>query len=374
MKKLILCCDGTWNKADQVEHGGQPCVTNVLKIAVRIAKHDKNNTPQVIYYDQGVGTGNFLDKIIGGAFGDGLIANIFDAYRFLVGNYELGDEIYLFGFSRGAFTARSIAGMVRKCGILSRAHVDKYHDALTLYHSNVHPDDAPAVAFRAANSISPQEQIPIKFIGVWDTVGSLGIPFHEGLRFDPKDYEFFDTELSGTVKYAYHALAIDERRGSFEPTLWDYKPKPDQTVEQVWFAGVHSDVGGGYFEAGLSDITLRWMLDKAEGAGLELDETALTARPLHRDAEMEPHDSMKNVYQFMPKYDRPVGEATKNSKNKGPNGLDPTQSLHPSVLEHWDKVPTYRPANLLRYFQLTGDPHGGAPAVMPAPAPAPSPS
>ncbi|HWS71913.1 MAG TPA: DUF2235 domain-containing protein, partial [Thermoanaerobaculia bacterium] len=129
MKKLVICCDGTWNSADQVQKDGQPCVTNVLKIAVRIAKRDPNGTPQIIYYDQGVGTGNVLDKLEGGLRGDGLEENIHDAYRFLVANYEPGDELYVFGFSRGAFTARSITGMVRKCGILTRAHADRYHDA-----------------------------------------------------------------------------------------------------------------------------------------------------------------------------------------------------------------------------------------------------
>jgi uncharacterized protein (DUF2235 family) len=124
MKRLVLCCDGTWNRADQ-ERDGAPCPTNVVKFAYRIAKRDAD-VPQIIYYDQGVGTGNLVDRLSGGALGEGLEDNIHDAYRFLVANYEPGDELYVFGFSRGAFTSRSIVGMIRKCGILGREHVRHY--------------------------------------------------------------------------------------------------------------------------------------------------------------------------------------------------------------------------------------------------------
>ncbi|MDF3010573.1 MAG: hypothetical protein K0S03_1369, partial [Burkholderiales bacterium] len=221
MKRLILCCDGTWNSADQ-ERNGTPCPTNVVKLGYRVAKRD-GDIPQLIYYDQGVGTGNTLDRASGGAFGDGLEENIHDAYRFLVANYEPGDELYLFGFSRGAFTVRSIGGMIRKCGILERP-----------------------MQFRKSCSLIHEEPIPIRMIGVWDTVGSLGIPLR-GLRWlTRREHQFHDTELSGSVQVACHALAIDERRAPFAPTLWDYKPKPGQQVEQVWFCGAHSDVGGGY--------------------------------------------------------------------------------------------------------------------------------
>jgi len=137
--------------------------------------------------------------------------NIHDAYRFLVANYEPGDELYVFGFSRGAFTARSIVGMIRNCGILSRTHIERYRDALALYqHPETHPDATDAVRFKQECSACGDNPIPVKFIGVRDTVGSLGIPLR-GLRWlTRKKYLFHDTELSGTVEYAYHALAIDE--------------------------------------------------------------------------------------------------------------------------------------------------------------------
>ncbi|MFP5247850.1 MAG: DUF2235 domain-containing protein, partial [Thermoanaerobaculia bacterium] len=203
MKRLVICCDGTWNRADQVRKDGQPCVTNVLKIAVRIAKRD-GDMPQVIYYDQGVGTGNLVDKVSGGAFGEGLEANIHDAYRFLIANYEQGDEIYAFGFSRGAFTARSIVGMIRKCGILKREHADRYKPALDLYHSDEHPDDPKPMQFREQNSIAGKEEIPIRFIGVWDTVGALGIPVRGIAALQKDKFEFHDTQLTKIVKFAYH--------------------------------------------------------------------------------------------------------------------------------------------------------------------------
>jgi uncharacterized protein (DUF2235 family) len=356
MKKIILCCDGTWNSADRVEKDGKPCVTNVVKMAVRVARRDDQGVPQIIYYDQGVGTGNYVDKITGGVKGDGLEENIHDAYRFVVANYEQGDEVYLFGFSRGAFTARSISGMIRKCGILTRKRVEKYHEALATYHSDSHPDDAGPKAFRLENSISPTDPIEIKFIGVWDTAGALGIP--GGIGHDKHKFEFHDTGLSGSVKYAYHALAIDERRGPFQPTLWDYAPKPDQKVEQVWFCGVHSDIGGGYPESGLSDIALQWMMDKASGAGLKLDKEAIESHQLSPNAQQKLHDSRKRIYNVLPAYDRPVGVPTPGSKNAGPNGLDPTQSVDQSVLDRWDADPKYRPEKLREHFKLKGDPRG----------------
>jgi uncharacterized protein (DUF2235 family) len=164
MKRLVLCCDGTWNRADQ-EQSGTPCPTNVVKLAYRVAKVGATGISQIIFYDQGVGTGNAVDRLSGGAFGDGLEDNIFDAYRFLIANFEPGDEIYLVGFSRGAFTARSIAGMIRKCGILDRIHVGKYVDALALYHrSEAGPDDDEASQFRTQHSCCGLGPIPIKCV------------------------------------------------------------------------------------------------------------------------------------------------------------------------------------------------------------------
>lgn len=356
MKRLVLCCDGTWNSADQASDG-VPCPTNVVKLAYRIAKKTASGVPQIVYYDEGVGTGNSLDRFSGGALGRGLEDNIHEAFRFLVANYEPGDELYLFGFSRGAFTARSIAGMIRKCGILSRKSVRRYTDALALYHDDAHPDDEKPQEFRRKHCVCEGAAIKIKMIGVWDTVGALGIPLR-GLRWiTRKKYQFHDTDLSAHVQHAYHALAIDERRAPFEPTLWQYKPKADQTVEQVWFCGAHSDVGGGYETSGLSDIALEWMLDKAQGVGLELDSAANASYPLSGNPLGELHNSKKGLYRVTVGIDRPIGLSP---KDRTP---DPTQSLHPSVLTRWDNDEKYRPPALAEYFERTGNPRARAQAA-----------
>lgn len=352
MKRLVICCDGTWNRVDQ-EDQGKACPTNVVKLAYRVAKHDKNGVQQVIFYDQGVGTGNILDKYSGGALGKGLEDNIWDAYRFLIANYELGDEIYVFGFSRGAFTARSIVGMIRKCGILDRLAVEQYSAARNLYRSPDEPDETVCQAFRAKNSISGGAPIPIQMIGVWDTVGALGIPVR-GLRALTADkYEFHDTELSGTVKHAYHALAIDERRVPFLPTLWDAKPKPQQQVEQVWFAGVHTDVGGGYPEAGLSDITLSWMIEKAEHAGLVFDRAVMKAHPLHPDPTLKQHNSKTGLYALTPGADRVIGRTAKTSKSLPPGTEDLRQTVDDSVLVRW-MLTDWRPPEVASFLKRRG--------------------
>lgn len=359
MKRLILCCDGTWNRADQ-EHDGAPCPTNVVKIAYRIAKR-AGAIPQIIYYDQGVGTGNVLDRYSGGALGEGLEDNIHDAYRFLVANYEPGDELFFFGFSRGAFTSRSIVGMIRKCGILRREFVQHYRDAIALYRTRKdHPDDEVPKKFRKDYSVSGSEDIGIKFIGVWDTVGALGIPLRGLRRLTRGQYQFHDTELSGTVEYAYHALAIDEHRAPFEPTLWLYKPKPGQTIEQVWFCGAHSDVGGGYPTCDLSDIALDWMIDKARGAGLIFDEATIQAHPLHQNPQGELHNSKTGVYRLTVGIDRTIGCSPGDPKNPddAPERNDPMQSVHDSVRARWDNGPTYRPSSLKEYFKRSGDLRG----------------
>lgn len=166
-------------------------------------------------------------------------------------NFSDGDEVFLFGFSRGAYTVRSTAGLMGKCGLLRKPQAQRFQQAYGLYRRRDPTADSPDVAaFRQAHFW----EIDIKFIGVWDTVGALGVPFR-GLRWlSRRTYEFPDTELSPRVKFGHHGIGIGERRGSFRPTLWTGAPKPGQVVEQGWFAGVHSDVGGGYAEQGLADV------------------------------------------------------------------------------------------------------------------------
>lgn len=267
-KKIVVCCDGTWNKADQKDP------TNVKKIQTALIESDQ----QVVGYVKGVGADpGAFEKYFGGVFGFGLSARLQEAYQFVTENYEEEDQIYLLGFSRGAYTARSLAGMIRNVGILKPRFRNKryYRKAMAIYRNRRprgnEPDGAKAIDFRRKYSVSPG----IRFIGVWDTVGALGIPLG-GLRwlnFLNRRWQFHDTQLSSTVQAAYHALAIDERRAPFKPTLWKLSEKAlnqqvKQTVEQVWFSGVHSNIGGGYPDSGLSDIALNWMAGKAFDHGL----------------------------------------------------------------------------------------------------------
>src|SRR3954447_1727196 len=271
-KRLVVCCDGTWNRADQ------PAPTNVKKLYEAVARSD--SAGQVAKYEPGVGT-RPLEHILGGGFGVGLSRNVQECYAFIVNNYEPGDELFFFGFSRGAFTARSLAGLVRNSGILLRRDRDMVEDAYKLYRSR-DPGNAPweAGAKRFRDEHACVQEPEITFIGVWDTVGALGIPVH-GLSppWLTKSFAFHDTTLSSFVKNGYHALSIDERRGPFQPTLWvkkrnadgSFEPPPaGQTVEQVWFSGVHSDVGGGYAEPDLSELPLHWLAERARACGLVL--------------------------------------------------------------------------------------------------------
>ncbi|MGC4035056.1 MAG: DUF2235 domain-containing protein [Chitinophagaceae bacterium] len=276
MKRIVVCCDGTWNKPGNLDRG-QPVETNVEKIYQAIGSTN-TTIQQVKYYGQGVGTGYSLrDKFLGGGMGAGIDRHIQDAYKFLMWTYEPGDEIYFFGFSRGAYTVRSLAGLIRNCSIMKPEYLHLVNEAYHLYRDRselTHPDSDLMKAFKKSYGID--REIPIKFLGVWDTVGSLGIPL-PWFNWWNKKYLFHDVKLGSQIQYAYHALAVDEQRKSFAPTLWEPSNNEGsnnkQISEQVWFAGTHSNVGGGYVDNGLSNITLNWMIDKAKDTGLEFDES-----------------------------------------------------------------------------------------------------
>lgn len=374
MKRLALFCDGTWNRADQAVEGA-PCPTNVLKLAACVRPRD-GAIAQLTYYDHGVGTGNSLDRLTGGAFGHGLADNLFEAYRFVVLNYEPGDALYLFGFSRGAYTVRSLAGLIRCCGILDRAQMHRYREAIALYSDALAPDDDAPVRFRSQSCTARGARIPIRMIGVWDTVGALGIPLR-GLRaLTRRQYRFHDVRLSRSVERAYQALAIDERRAPLAPTLWAAPARAGQRIEQVWFAGVHSDVGGGYAPGqwGLSDLTLEWMQHKAIDAGLAIDLLPDRTWSPRGDALAPLHDSHRGLYRLTRHAPRVIGRPAGDTApaREYDAALDPTQSLHPSVLARWDADPGYRPENLRRYFALIGDARGHAPRLQPACRPMPT--
>lgn len=357
-KCLVVCCDGTWNSPDQ-RTGGQPSPTNVTKLALAVAPHDDRGREQRTFYHLGVGT-NRRDRLLGGACGFGLSRDVRDTYRFLVQNFEPGDDLFFFGFSRGAFTARSAAGFVRNCGILLRSQADRVDEAYALYRdrsSATHPRSIAATLFRRSYS----HETRIRFIGVWDTVGALGIPLNGGrlVNLLNRRWQFHDTNLSSVVDAAYQALAIDERRGPFRPTLWTPQPDApeDQTVEQVWFTGVHCDIGGGYLEHELSDIALLWMVERARGSGLRFDPDAFgpcragDPAPSDVDATLrsrtcvtpdplgDQHDSRTGFYRLISPYDRRLGVA------------DPRHEyVASSAVERFKNTPAYEPPGLLAYL------------------------
>lgn len=268
-KNLIVCADGTWNRSQKKDLAGDWVSTNVAKLAVALAESTGDGSPQVCRYLEGVGT-NLEEGVSGGAFGWGLSANVMAGYRFLVEHFCPGDRIYLFGFSRGAYTVRSLAGLILHAGILRTSSVELFEKAMFLYrsrHEHTQFDGMAARLFRLENSI----EVDIEMIGVWDTVGSLGIPYI-GSRVAAQlgwAWQFHDVSLGPNVRHAYHGLAIHERRSKFLPSIWKVPENSSSTLEQVWFSGVHSDIGGGYRESGLADITLKWMVSRASRHGLE---------------------------------------------------------------------------------------------------------
>ncbi|MEX2316364.1 MAG: DUF2235 domain-containing protein [Pirellulales bacterium] len=301
MKRLVICCDGTWKSEDSTSP------TNVWKLYDLLSDQDPQGVLQQPFYQPGVGVDfsrsrsrRIVGRFGGGGFGWGLDANILEIYRWLIREYEPSDELWFFGFSRGAYTARSTVGLLRNCGLLKPSHEDRLDQAMELYRArdeDSRPDAPQSRSFRRKYS---REIEAVAFLGVWDTVGALGIPSSLGSLAGilNRRYQFHDVQLSRMVQHAYHALAIDEMRSTFKPTLWMDNPERPPTpkledrpeVEQVWFVGAHSDVGGGYDETGLSELALGWMIAKAQSFGLSFDEERL-AEEVKPDAGGEIHDS-----------------------------------------------------------------------------------
>ena len=293
-KRLILCFDGTWNAISDPN-----IVTNVVKIANSVGLQDPTGINQICYYNSGVGSGGPIDRLMGGLFGAGLKSNVKRAIAFLALNYRTGDEIYLFGFSRGAYTARAVAGVLGVAGIPreirdAEVHWERYRQMAKLQSKQRDLDrdskkyiklqeqiDKLKGAKDRPTNYEPNE-INITCVGVFDTVGSYGVPAGLGLSGIPHLFTywtrgFHSRKFSSQIKLGLHAMAIDEMRKPFSPTFWMHKPDEqlgdDQIVEQMWFPGVHSNVGGGYDNSGLSDLALAWMISRVQQfTGLHFEE------------------------------------------------------------------------------------------------------
>lgn len=295
MKRIVICADGTWNRPEENPKEDHP--TNVLRIS-RAIKPLADGVIQVVFYDWGIGS--YHDKVAGGAFGKGLDKNIMDCYRFIVHNYQPGDRIFLFGFSRGAYTIRSLSGLLNNCGVLKRSYASWIEKTYEYYRDpGFKPGSKSAIGFRAKYAVNDRGNV--HFVGAFDTVGALGIPLDFFKFLDNNRYDFHDRKLGRNVRYARHALSIDEKRDDFVPTLWT--AEQGANVRQVWFAGGHSDVGGGYArdtkDRLMSDDALRWIKGEAYQAGLRFEKHLVG--PGDNDHLGKLHDEYKGAFKILGK-------------------------------------------------------------------------
>lgn len=302
-KNIVLCLDGTGNQFKEDNSN----VVNLSRVLI------KNPKTQIVYYNPGVGTLadpayktpilKKLSKIAGLAFGYGIIKDIEEAYIFLMNNYEEGDRIYIFGFSRGAYTARSLAGLIHCCGLLEKGNNSLLPYAINLFNSRKIDFKVLAKFKHTFGRICE-----IELLGLWDSVSSIGWVY------SPTFFPF--TINNRSVKAVRHALSIDEKRILFSPLHWGDKYRSQQNIKEVWFSGVHSDVGGGYpeSESGLAKIALQWMIEEVSGSDFSvlIDENKYNRYVLGKgnskeyinpSIEADSHNSLKGLWkviQFIP--------------------------------------------------------------------------
>jgi uncharacterized protein (DUF2235 family) len=290
-KSIVFCADGTWDDPNSN--------SNVCQLYTALQKIPGVQVP---LYDSGVGTdGTPVEKLLGGAVGAGLFQKIKDGYSAISAQYEAGDLIYIFGFSRGAFTARSLAGMIAICGLPTVDQTDPVclDMAFEAYRNAAQRD----LLLDTLNTKYKMDNAKIELLGVWDTVGSLGIPALFG-SIDVIQYGFLSTTLHEDVVTAVQAISIDEQRMQFQPAVFAPSPYPEQTLVQIWFSGVHCDVGGGYAPdqngASASNIPLLWMASYAKAAGLQFNPGTLPNALLALDATATLHQSRTGAYCIFP--------------------------------------------------------------------------
>ncbi|NNM72091.1 DUF2235 domain-containing protein [Enterovirga sp. DB1703] len=360
MKRLAIFLDGTWNTLNNN--------TNVWRLK---SLCDPNAPDQMVYYGQGVGT-RLGEKARGGIGGYGLDNEILDGYTWLAEVFEPGDEIFIFGFSRGAYAARSLSGLISKCGVLRPGAPLSVEQLYERYRRDAEPTiralkAGPADASRTLEErwlLSHCEITDIKFVGVWDTVGSLGNPLGRMHRKVAK-YKFLDTHLRLSNQHAFHAVALDEHREPFEPTFWTRtvdNAKPDggarprtlAEVEQRWFVGAHANVGGGYPSDILAQAPLKWLMDKAALHGLRF-------RPGFQMDPVDPAAPITDSYSefgnpllraFSKRFYRPVGPPPQVGATKTTARINET--IDGSVFDRWRENPAYRPANLGQWAERKG--------------------
>jgi len=294
MRNLVVCCDGSWATID-LQQNGILCPTNVARLYHAI--DDGNKEAVLKYYHPGVGTeGGWWARLRGGVVGAGLDKNIMSAYNWLAEHYKPQDNIFIFGFSRGAYTARSLVGMISVCGLIDFSTIGDDEDKRWKAVESIFKDyrkNKPSMRYHFIPGVR------IRFLGVWDTVGALGIPDNYvilSLLFNrARRYKFHNTNLSTIIDYARHAVALDEKRASFTPTLWTPLIPFGCDVKQTWFPGGHGDVGGGCLERGLSDAALLWMIKEAESEKLKLPFKQDMKKQLKPDYKGASHDAVTGI-------------------------------------------------------------------------------
>jgi len=342
MKRLIICCDGTWQKVEN------PCPSNVVKITQVIKSVATDQLSQIVFYNKGLGTEeDLINKLGGGAFGWGIDDAIQNAYRFLCLNHEPGDEVYLFGFSRGAYTVRCLAGMIHNAGLLQRQHLRHISKAYNLYRNHdaeASPNSEQAMQFKQKYG----EPIKIQLLACWDTVGSLGIPdviswlgINRSLN---QKYQFLDATLNPIVVHARHAMAVDEIRKVFNICRME-DPSGKIDLKERWFPGEHGCVGGGTESTkSLSNAALQWIIGEAAAVGLEFDPDL--QRETEWDGTFTDHavafDNDPGIY-------RKLGTIDRGLESKEMVNLQCSirfEDLDDSVKKRWRDRSEYRPENL----------------------------
>lgn len=320
MKRLIVCCDGCW------ESPALPSPSNVSRMAQVIEPVALSAMHQVVLHmGQGSETGDNLAQH--------LDQEILTAYRFLILNHAPGDEIWFFGASRGAYVARSCIGLMRNCGLLHKAHCDRIDEAYRLYRTRWNADASNAVRFRDRFSKSA----PVRFLGVWDTVGHRGIPSSLADTLLTAGHGFHDSTLSSLVRNAFQALAIDERRAALKPALWTTPPERSRT-EQCWMSGNHGDICGGYAnDNGLSWLAFEWMATHATALGLALDNRCLESWKASAGPPVV-HGGYRGVHKSAGTERRSIGATNRD------------ETLHSSAEQRFLQDTGYRPPNLRRFL------------------------
>ncbi|KAG0708817.1 hypothetical protein DFH29DRAFT_342656 [Suillus ampliporus] len=359
-KRIIVCCDGTWQDGVNVKECWKQ--TNILKLSRGLHHVDERSgvsIPQIVYYQSGVGTAqNFYSQYVDGATGESLIEKVQEAYAFISQNYHPGDEIFLFGFSRGAYTARMVAMFIGAIGVLDRTDMDHFADIFVSYQQLGKETDPTKIAQLEASlskwtshdsrgkrrAEADNDSFSVKCVGVFDTVGSVGLP-EELTHKSPSTKSIFgfpNNELGEHIERAYQALAIDETRLDFNCCKFEQTDggrRKGQILKQCWFSGEHSDIGGGWKSHDLSDLTLAWMVANiGDMLSVDIAYIASLPDPVAPWGEQHPHNARVGIFAWSEANTRKLPTAPDNITH---------ETIHPSVLRR-EKPISFNPALLCK--------------------------